>query len=441
MAVGKRGIVKRMFGKLGVACAAIVAVVGLSAPSSATATSADQPESLPETIMSGTVLDQSGNVSGTPVRLYIGESVAGQITYGTGGVAASAAAAVVNTDARGRFRLDHASLDRGELPTRSGRYDALIIAGRIGESISVLQTTLVFDAKALRLSVAPELMQDSSDVDSLAVTDVVTEGTAVPSAPPEFIVAQPSPASSLLLSGGGAIPEVTLRLSAAPRPGTAQQDGRSISPIGAEALASSGITVTRVKTYNGVLGYVGSIHASTNGYKATFSKTNSATASLGTAVKVGSSWSASGSISRSMGATTTWGSRTTAGNWVLGTYFTLAQYKNVVCDMGVCSTFYNIKPISHEGGAVSGTASRPTANYCRPYEKNSSQTLDRNAATLWSSGLKIGSIVGFDVTSQAGYSKNEKLRVEATASAGRDFCGTNRYPAQYPSRIVVKPKS
>lgn len=151
----------------------------------------------------------------------------------------------------------------------------------------------------------------------------------------------------------------------------------------------------------------------------------------------GTGWTAGGTVSRSLTAETSW-QRSAAGNWVLGTYYTARKYRNELCEYGACSVWYSVRATTHEGGAVSGAAVQPKADYCRKFEKGSSIKLNKNSATKWSAGLKLEKIVGLAVSSQVGYSNEEELSVQVTSSSGRRLCGTNRYPAEFPSRIVVK---
>ncbi|WP_413451664.1 hypothetical protein AA0Y32_14965 [Georgenia phoenicis] len=399
----------------------------------------------------------SGSVAGpevpsnVPVRLFIlqPETEATQAQT-TGPAVVANRAATVRTDASGRFSLPQSAVDPTALPAQSSRVDVAVIAGEPGGELSVFETTMVYNDVTGDLEIAPELTQPATDSDNTATTDMVPERVLVrPGNPPAGPLTVPDAAAAPAAAAALPAQEVTVDAAGVPHiqmslVGVADDSQAVATSAGARSLSDAspsatvdGLSSTRVATYKRIPTYVGSIHATTNGYTAKFSTTTSANGSFGTAINMGRGWNAGGTVSRSMGITTSWGPRNTAGNWVLGTYYSTAKYKNTLCEYGACSTYHTIRAYMHEGGATSGAASAPTATYCRPYEKGAGVRLNKNAATTWNAGLKISSIVGFNVTSRAGYSNNEVLNITATAK--RNFCGTNTYPGNFPARIVVKP--
>ena len=220
----------------------------------------------------------------------------------------------------------------------------------------------------------------------------------------------------------------------------ADAPGLTAAPAAAAAAATycpDGLKVTLTAKHGNRQTAVSSIHATTNGHKTQFVLLNGSSASLGTAVRYGSAWSTGGTVSRRLITETGWGARTGAVSKVLQTRYTVASYKNTVGEYGVCSTYYTKKALSHEGGAESHDTALPKATYCRNDEKGGSLALIENRAVTWSNGLSMASIIGLDLSSRAGWSTGERLRVDITAT-GRKICGTNRLPGRQPTRVVVK---
>jgi hypothetical protein len=333
-------------------------------------------------------------------------------------------------------------------PSSSGIYDVSIIAAGPGTSFSVAETSLAFDATSATFSAIPELSQ-TSELETQTTTIVFTKddggggGTEPvdPTSNPQSSPMMTSAAGDQTADAGTAqissspdstsAPFVEFSINTQYDPSAAQTDPDADANFPAQ---SCGTRLT--KSYPGRLTYVGAIHASTNGHKTDFILTSGSDASLQTAVNTGRGFKAGSNISRNMSSSTNWSNRTTSGHKVLGTYYTLGKYRTVYCTSGYM--YDTVKAKSHEGGAVVGTAATPSATYCRTYLKNTGISKTRTKAVTWSAGIKTSGIVGFDLNSSSGYSSSEKLDVQITASS-RQICGTKGYPAESPSRLMVKP--
>jgi hypothetical protein len=217
---------------------------------------------------------------------------------------------------------------------------------------------------------------------------------------------------------------------------TSQQDPTASSG----PFCQDGAKTTLLQSYSNRLTAVGSIHATTNGYKTQFTLTSGSEATLGTALNFGNEWfGGSVAVTRSLQSQTSWGAKTKAGHRILQTRYSAGRFETVIGDMGVCSSYQEVNAIAHEGGAESSAGTNPTATYCRHYEFGAGATFNQGLATSWTNGLSLENIVGIDTFSTAGYSTSEKITVEITDTDGRRICGTNKYPGQFPARVVVKP--
>lgn len=86
---------------------------------------------------------------------------------------------------------------------------------------------------------------------------------------------------------------------------------------------------------------------------------------------------------------------------------------------------------------VRATSGRRTLYFRLYFRSRRLGATNAQRATTWSNGLSMNGLVGFDASSTAGYSGREKLK--NVIPDRRRICGTNRYPADHPSRVVVKP--
>jgi hypothetical protein len=73
---------------------------------------------------------------------------------------------------------------------------------------------------------------------------------------------------------------------------------------------------------------------------------------------------------------------------------------------------------------------------CVLYRKGHTFLKNSTRATSWTNGVKVGSVIGFDLRAQTGYSVESKIRTRF----GRDrkVCGWNDWPGGTPGMVVYK---
>lgn len=414
---------------------ATLGVAVLALPVSLAGTMSSASSATEEITLAGALSDSAGKpLTGHRVSMYVwpAESELAKMSEGDSLAVASVGTATTRSD--GSFALVEGAPDpRTKAP---GVYDVTVIAHDASGVVSTVETSMERTADR-ELKAIPGLHGGPAAENATVPRPAATAGPLASVSAPR---AETNPAVRLTAAGvphlqmrtSGHAPSASLRTTDTVSTMTTQQDS------GVDTMAcSTGITRKLMSKHTNRLTAAGSIHATTNGHRTRFLLSNGSSATLGTAVKYGSSWSASGTVSRELQSETRWGERTGAVHRILQTRYTVGHYKVTVGEYGACSTYYKKTPIVHEGGAESSAGSNPTATYCRNYEKGGGMTLVKNKATNWTNGLSMASIIGFDVSSRSGYSTSEKLDVDITAT-GRKICGTNAYPADHPSRVVVK---
>lgn len=379
--------------------------------------------SLPAPLFEGVLQRVDGSpISGKTVTMHIGpgEKQLSLMSEGDSFKLRSIGRATTGLD--GTFQLPMP--DSASTPSAPGIYDVTIVALDDGDLLSVAKTSVRATAGHAELMTIDALHsgQEEAAVGSGPSTTLSAsmEGPKIESAP-------------------GKAPFITMTASTADGPdsGTPQQDPTASSA----AVCQDGLKTTLLQSYSNRLTAVGSIHATTNGYKTQFTLSSGSEATLGSAINFGDGWGeANASITRSLQTETEWGARTAAGHRMLQTRYSVGDFETVYGERGVCSSYRMMDAIAHEGGAEANAGSNPTATYCRNYEFDSKITMNEGFATSWHNGFSLENIVGIDVFSTAGYSTSEKIVVEITAPGGRKICGTDKYPGQFPARVVVKPQ-
>lgn len=152
---------------------------------------------------------------------------------------------------------------------------------------------------------------------------------------------------------------------------------------------------------------------------------------------MGKVWKVGGVASRELSTTSKWATRKKAGNWELTTRYEMVLWEHMLTDVGVCVRWRSMKGGVHEGGAKSRKGTEPLAGYCRDYEKGSEISITDTRATRYEGGLSAPKLVGFDLNSTAGFSDSEQITVKITKKK-RKICGTNKFPADQPKRVVVR---
>jgi hypothetical protein len=209
-------------------------------------------------------------------------------------------------------------------------------------------------------------------------------------------------------------------------------------PDAARILASESASANcePVAWYFGRRTVLGQVYHYRRGVTSRFNYVVGSQSTLGMAVKFAEgSWKSSGTTTRSSTVETTWRARSGRSKTV---YYTHYDYVKLNCWNGM---FYELKPDGYRGGAGSyRTTHRPNAFHCtRYYERGSATSLTRAKNVKWTNGVSVGTIIGFDLSAQSGWS--ERVRVAFRFKvAGRRLCGTANTPTfdEQPGFIVVR---
>lgn len=157
---------------------------------------------------------------------------------------------------------------------------------------------------------------------------------------------------------------------------------------------------------------------------------------------VGVGFSVSGTYgSFEQSGTTTTSSSATVGFPVQGpgtvetmrTYFGWKKY-HIQCSQPSYS-YYQVKPYEFQAGILQVQGATPTANYCHSYPEGSYLIRSTGTAYTFSTGVKVSSVIGIDLSSRTGFASDASLRYDMIHN-GR-ICGTNTYEGSA-QRIVAK---
>ena len=120
---------------------------------------------------------------------------------------------------------------------------------------------------------------------------------------------------------------------------------------------------------------------------------------------------------------------------------TTYQYKKfrvyVPTDFGCQASHWEVRPTAFDGGASQYTAaSLPTANYCSVISVVPTTVVKQTAdAVEWSNAVKLGSVIGLEVSGRTGFSTAAKISFRFTSPG--QLCGTN---ASWPNAKTVRGK-
>jgi hypothetical protein len=204
---------------------------------------------------------------------------------------------------------------------------------------------------------------------------------------------------------------------------------------------------TKLVTYRDVDTVVGRMYAKTSGISSYFSLKNGADTKLGVASSANGkygSFSQSGTSTISIEDTFTWGKKSLTAGRQFVTDFTYAKFSNWCYPVGTGLSSddvysYSVRPISWDGGGTYAAATIPSVGTgnCRPFGDGTYQERKTTTATTASSGVKISSIVGIDLTSQVGYSSDAVARIYNDSGVQKRICGTNGVPTS-PGRFLAQ---
>lgn len=202
---------------------------------------------------------------------------------------------------------------------------------------------------------------------------------------------------------------------------------------------------TKIATYPTRQTQVGTTYVTVPSADATFTYTNGASNTLGVAV---SATGASGSFSQSGTSTVSssgvagWGART--GNVSYSTFFTYEKWQRSCEDVFISPTPWivnvTVKASRFDGGTTTGSPAIPTANYCVTLGRNSHFMVSSTKAATNSTGVSLSSVIGINVSSQAGYSTAVSADYwNRSVSTDRRLCGVSGTPGSgSPGRLVLK---
>lgn len=158
-------------------------------------------------------------------------------------------------------------------------------------------------------------------------------------------------------------------------------------------------------------------------------------------VTTGIASSASGAFgSYSQTGTHTFQSDTTIGwffDWQTGRYLnTQYMISRYVCLYLLVHVYY-VQPRYHYGGQQADIRGNHSGLYCADHGTGSANFVKTTTtATTTSSGIRLGSVIGIDLTSRSGYTTSSKVTISFKPRA--TVCGTSGAPASSPGIIVVR---
>lgn len=328
-----------------------------------------------------------------------------------------------------------------KIPAKTKVFDATVVASNKQGVVSVFDTSFETVGSAKKIRVVSDLV-DAGDDQVVQVGEATAAGASPGGLVPTTDLVSRAEAKMPVRSTGAFAATKSgvpfLRLQAHPGAAAAAQAARVGKATKAkDPYTCNGGSTKLLKKHENRDTIVSSLHAKVGGHKSTFELSKGSDASLGTATKMGKVWSVGGGASRSLNSSTTWGTKKGPGNWNLKTRYTMGEYQNSLGEYGVCTRWKSLRPISHEGGAQSSKGTALKATKCRGYEKGAIVRLTDTRATRYEGGLSVAKVIGFDLSSTAGFSKSEQVVVKITKKK-RKICGTNKYPGQHPKRLVVK---
>jgi hypothetical protein len=171
------------------------------------------------------------------------------------------------------------------------------------------------------------------------------------------------------------------------------------------------------------------------GVSAKLTYVSGASSSIGVGISVPGSgtFSASGSVTVSSGATIGFPAVSGGAGRVWRTQFVFAKF-GYRCATAPYSS-YKVQAVSFAGGASFTTPKvPPTAKWCVIKLANTHYILDESTATSYTASTSGD--IGINLKVTTGYSSSTKIRFDFTS--GKRLCGTNGYPGETPGRLVAK---
>lgn len=362
--------------------------------------------------------------------------------------------------------------------------DGLAFAGRVHVSEPVHERTNGYGSVLVLAWPGEDVMAEQRVGESVVLTAV---GTDTLGADGSFAVTAPNSFDPTRFSGGDGMVDYTVivtgvtdepftfstSLSAAPltqlesprtqtRPGVSnlsavfidvplpsgERSGGDVEPT---AIAESGFvdkascSAILKESLGKRIVQVGEGYNPASGVKHTMTYLKGASTTLGVATSVNGkkgTFRSEGTVARSSSGKVTFAEAGAGARKQYKTYFTYGKYF-VICTIPgvrpVTYDYYEIRPISFAGGAVSTNVTAvPTASYCVPHEAGSSFELTTSTAITWSNGASLKGVIGIDLSARSGFT-TKVTTLYKFSKKGR-MCGTHDFPGANPRRLVAKGK-
>ena len=101
-------------------------------------------------------------------------------------------------------------------------------------------------------------------------------------------------------------------------------------------------------------------------------------------------------------------------------------HRYIYGSMGCVDQGNQFRPYQWEGGSLSyNAASAPTASYCSAIQAGTTITKTTASAITFNNGIKVSSVIGFDLSSKTGF--NTTTKIKHVFSSSGQLCGSNAY--------------
>lgn len=169
---------------------------------------------------------------------------------------------------------------------------------------------------------------------------------------------------------------------------------------------------------------VGQTHSLSSRARTDFRYASSAESTIGVAVSSGG-WRASGTKTITTNVGLNFRHVYGYSNRVHETSFMFRKYCTFLPKPGVYR--YYVRPAYHIAGGASYFRRAPSTSYCSDLGYGITTSAGSARAVKYSRGADTGKFIGFDLSSQTGYSSTAEWIYKAHSGA-LDLCGTNAYP-------------
>lgn len=187
---------------------------------------------------------------------------------------------------------------------------------------------------------------------------------------------------------------------------------------------------------------IGGTFSSVSGVSDTMKYTNGAVSTLGVGLEVngpGTSWSASGTQSRSTSSTVTFPTHSGSASYWHKTFWQYAKWSS---NCGPNADHFGnggeveVRPYAFAAGAVESSTSARTLTHCSYFTAGSGFTLNSTSAVTWTNGVAISNVIGINLSSHSGYSST--VETTYSFSASHHLCGYVNLPGNGPGYLSAQ---